>query len=211
MCTGLRLLAAPVKCVPRSVRQFERRFNSVEVHALHQVWRTIGASSDFPVAETLAGSYHCAWPRGRGGRTLRRRGVPRRGPSARLLCLKYASGAVEQKLATLRAGVRNDINLLVIIRQMVSSLLHPICITQSCCAKGKYSVAQELPGWACEWGNMVSCFVETLLCSPQKYSPQGNDFPSPVRLKHHTLSIWDNFGNVGKRRGKLWIWLWKGK
>lgn len=133
----LRLLTAPMKCVPRSVRQFERRFNSVEVHTLHQVWGTIGASSDFPVAETLVGSYHFAWQRGRGGRTLQRWGVPRRGLSAHLLCLKYASGAVEQKLATLRAGMRNDINLLVIIRQMVSSLLHPICITQSCCAKDK--------------------------------------------------------------------------
>lgn len=60
------------------------------------------------------------------------------------LGLKCASGAVEKKLATLRAGIRNDINLVVIIRQMVSSLLHPICTTQSWCDKDKYSVAQEL-------------------------------------------------------------------
>jgi len=53
------------------------------------------------------------------------------------LGLKYASGAVKQKLATLRAGMRKNINLLVIIRQMVSSLLRPICTAQSCCAKDK--------------------------------------------------------------------------
>lgn len=110
-----------------------------------------------------------------------------------------------------QAGLRSNINLLVIIRQMVSSLLHPICTTQSCCTKDKYSVAPEFLGWACEWGKMVSCFVETLLCSPQRYSLQGNDFPSPVRLRHHFVSIWDNCSNVSKRRGKLWIWLWKGK
>lgn len=115
------------------------------------------------------------------------------------------------KLATLRDGMRNNINLLVIIRQMVSSLLHPICTTQSCCAKDEFSVAWELPGWACEWGKMVSGFAETLLCSPQKYSFRGNDFPSPVRLRRHIVSIWNNFGNVRKRRGKLWVWLWRGE
>lgn len=184
-------------------------YHSVTVHTLPQVWQS-EAGSDFRV-ETLVGSYHFTHKsRGRRERALLTWGVSGRGfqPTS---FVWNTLGAFEQKLATVRAGLRSNINLLVIIRQMVSSLLHPVCTTQSCCTKDEYSVALEFLGWACEWGKMVSCFVETLLCSPQRYSLRGNDFPSPVRLRHHFVSVWDNCSNVSKRRGKLWIWLWKGK
>lgn len=203
----LRLFTAPVKSVSCSIRQPKRWFSSIKVHALHRCdsWRLVQLPCGWGTCGRLP---LCLKEQGQRREDLGDVRSSRDRAFSPPICLKYASGALEHKLATLRAGMRNNISLVVIIRQMVSSLLHPICTIQSCCAKDEYSVAQELPGRACKWGKMVSCFVETLLCSLQKYSFQGNDFLSPVRLKHR---VWDNFSNVSKRRRKLWIWLRKGE